>query len=196
MGKAKRQGIADAFIRRLQERRKTMLLRLTKEAVALLFVMFKAPDTQWERKEQYRGDDFKARREFSAISKWVDAKLLSAEQIPSDADARQIIDFLNKVYDPKAPHENLKEQAWKQAREFGSSRKYLDGSYSVKTMYVERIQVVLDFYIKKDSKTLSPTHYGDLERALKGEAPMDADEVVDVDEVAKEAAAAAAIKKE
>jgi hypothetical protein len=172
---------------RLQERRQTMVLKLTKEAVALLFALFRAPDSQWERKEQYKGDDFKARREFSAIAKWVDSKLLSPEQVPDEKDARQVIDMLTKVYDPKNPLPHLWDQAWKQARDYGSSRKYLDGAYSVKTIYVERVQAVLEFYIKKESKTLSPTHWGDLERALKGESPMDAAEVEEVNEVAAEA---------
>jgi predicted metal-dependent phosphoesterase TrpH len=73
----------------------------------------------------------------------------------------------------------MKEQVWKIVQSFGQRRLFLAGEFRVKKEYVERIQDVFDHYLKKESKTLMPTHFGDLERALKGEGAPSADDVAE-----------------
>lgn len=179
MGKVIKMGLAQAVLNRNRERRQEMVVKLTKEAIALLYCMFCSPTEQWDVKEQYKGADFKARKEFSALAKWVDVKLLSEEQPPEDEKALQALNMLKQVYDPQNPRPEMKEQVWRVVQSFGQRRLFMAGEFRVKKEYVERIQDVFDHYVKKESKTLMPTHFGDLERALKGEGAPSADDVAE-----------------
>lgn len=163
-----------------------MNVHLTEEAIGLLWFMFCNPNGQWEKADQIDVSDYSAKREFAAISRFVEEKLLGPKVVSDKLRAKMILDAIQKSLDaPESKNELEREKAQADTNAaFGMisdmlTRKFVAGDFKIKKSIVERIEETSKHYERKKAKTLSPVHWSDLRDGLKGEKAASADDVLE-----------------
>jgi hypothetical protein len=177
MGRSRTKGIAGAVLGRWRERKKEMIVHMTKEAVQAAWAMVAQPHTEWQKEQHYDCSDFLASKSVERIYRKLDKHCLGPEVDLNSEYATQLLELLKRLYaDPNSTKE-AKGQAWSQATNI-VGRQWIDGPVWLVKEEVDRLKEMLTHYRARKANRLTTMHFGALARALDGEKPFE-DEKLD-----------------